>query len=148
MPMVCSMGCGDWGGKSLADWEADLENKDPMKRAEAANALGNIGSRGVPALTRALSDESTLVRCKAAQALGWCGPDAASAVEPLAKLLQDESSEAQGISAETLGSLGPAAKEALPALQEALKKAAKQGDSELQTIISEAIELINNQNSA
>ena len=55
-------------------------------RWKAAEALGNIGPEAkgaVPALTKALQDESCIVRMRAASALGRMGPEAKQAVDSL-----------------------------------------------------------------
>ncbi|MGD9126565.1 MAG: HEAT repeat domain-containing protein [Planctomycetia bacterium] len=146
--IVFSAGCGRWKGGSRADWEAALKDKDPMKRAEATVALGTMGADGIPGLTEALSDESPLVRRKAAESLQSSGPEAISAIDGLIALLQDQDLGVQEAAAETLGAIGPAADKALPALQKALAGAIQKREPGLKQKIQEAIQLIQNQSSA
>ena len=68
-----------------------------------------------------LKSEHTMVRFRAAEALGMLGPQAKQAVPALAEALKDEDAGVQVAAALALPEMGPAAKEAVPALTEALK---------------------------
>src|SRR5262249_35715244 len=58
--------------KTAQEWVTELKAKDAAARAKAAQALGQMGTRGkeaIPALTAALKDEDAAVRGRAAVAL-------------------------------------------------------------------------------
>jgi HEAT repeat protein len=52
-------------GKPIRYWETLAENDDPAKRVDAARALGKIGPRGLPALTKMMGDKEHRVRAAA-----------------------------------------------------------------------------------
>jgi HEAT repeat protein len=64
-----------------------------------------------------------VVRCRAAKALGWIGPEAKAAVPALIDALDDTEGLVQFQAAVSLGLMGEAAGEAVPALTEALSNA-------------------------
>ena len=108
-------------GKTLGEWIALTKDKDEKVRANAAYALGSIGSvakTAVPALTELLTDKDEWVRHHAAEALGAIGPDAKTAIPALTKLLKDTAEHVGWTAASALGKIGPAA---IPALTELLK---------------------------
>jgi hypothetical protein len=61
-------------------------------RRDAALILGRLGQEVVPALVKALNDESSTVREAAVEALGMIGPDAAEAVPALIQTLRKSKS--------------------------------------------------------
>ena len=143
--LLCSTGCDSWSRKSVSSWEADLENTDPYVRMEAVAALSAKGTDGIPALTKALSNDLAMVRCEAAQALGHRGAEAAPAIPSLINLLQDNALDVKEASAEALGRIGPSAREAVPALQNACQFATKNRQEMLQRKIYEAVQKIEGQ---
>jgi len=69
-----------------------LQNDDPVVRATAAKALGELGPEGalgVPALQAALADDQSEVRAAAAWALGNVGEAARGAVEDELAVLRE-----------------------------------------------------------
>ncbi len=91
----------------------------PGVRADAALALGRLEAppeQVVPALARALDDESEDVRQWAAFALQQQGPAAAPAVEDLRAALTDPEPWVRQNAAQALGAIGEAAHPAIPDL--------------------------------
>ncbi len=88
-------------------------------RFKALNVLIKIGEPAVPALIKALQDQSNPFtrRWEAAKALGAIKDE--GAVEPLINAMSDESEVVRRVTAEALGRLGD--KRAIPVLKEALK---------------------------
>jgi HEAT repeat protein len=90
--LIVSILLAGCGGKSTADWLAQLQAPDSAARLHAINALGNRTSevsRVVPALASALQDPDAFVRRDAAEALGRFGPEAREALPALLPLLRD-----------------------------------------------------------
>jgi HEAT repeat protein len=111
------------GGKSASDWVAVLRSDDLKARSEAFGALMLFGPavRGaVPALIDALDDPRQQVQIKAAEALRYIGPDAATAAPALVRKLGIRGSEiAIAIAArDALVAIGTAA---LPSLIQCLE---------------------------
>ena len=88
-------------------------------RFKALNVLIKIGKPAVPALIKALQDQSNPFtrRWEAAKALGAIKDE--RAVEPLIKAMSDENEVVRRVTAEALGRLGD--KRAIPALKKALR---------------------------
>ena len=108
--------------KPLADWIAQLQDKDAQKRREAASALASGGKSAIPALGEVLlNDKDTEVRKTAADALwmiGKLGVESESIVPILrVALLKDKDAEVRQKAAFALIGFG---KSAVPALEEAL----------------------------
>jgi HEAT repeat protein len=100
----------------------DLKEGDENCRAEAAEALGDLGADGkaaLPALVSALGDEGERVRQNVLRAIIAIGPDA-KATPALTNSLKDSDSLVRALSANALGQLGPLARQSVPALREAL----------------------------
>ncbi len=80
-------------GKSLSQLVADLKDRDPAVREQAAKALGALGRRSpadvVKPLAEVLQDENAKVRLAAVIALGSIGPNAQEALPALKLLLED-----------------------------------------------------------
>jgi len=78
---------------AVPDLIAELDNPEPTIREHAAEAIGDIGplaaEQGVPALRRALADDSVKVRRDAVRSLGYIGEAARPAAEDMRKLLDD-----------------------------------------------------------
>jgi HEAT repeat protein len=79
LAVVCLVGLGvpavraDFLGKSVADWQKELNDADAKVRRSAAFALGRLGAGAQPAvrdLVRRLRDQDGGVRAMAASALG------------------------------------------------------------------------------
>ncbi|MBN2369433.1 MAG: HEAT repeat domain-containing protein [Vicinamibacteria bacterium] len=99
---------------------SSLRDEDLHTRANAARALGRIGSReAVEELVIALSDDQGLVRSEAARALGRIGVTAEPAVPALARLLSDTDEQVRAMAARALGFI-PGATAAVPELNAAL----------------------------
>ncbi len=117
-------------GKSAADWEKELEQKDGRARRNGAFALGKLGKNAVGAagsLKKHLAgDTDASVREAAAFALGEIGReslrilDDPDVVEVLAKALKDGNLLVRRSAACALGNFGSSAKAAQPALEAAL----------------------------
>jgi HEAT repeat protein len=99
-----------------------LKSTAPDIRQKAAEALGTKGRVAVPALARALRDESTEVRMAAVESLRRIGRDAAWATDALAGALQDPDGGIQQRAAAALGGIGPGAAGAVPALIAAMRQ--------------------------
>ena len=101
-----------------------LRDDDSMVAADAARALGALGSRAspsVPALVKTLSHEEPHVRIYAAEALASIGPKASAATRDLARALSDPIPGVRWAAGEALAGIGPVAQSAVPQLIEALK---------------------------
>jgi HEAT repeat protein len=99
---------------------AALKSANPEVRAEAANALGNLGpdaKPAIPQLTQMLKDPNQNVRGKAARALAEAGPEA---VPSLTAALKDQ--EARPYAAAALAEFRPVPQDALGALIDNLKE--------------------------
>jgi HEAT repeat protein len=109
--------------KPVGHWIHLLGDADPAVRAEAANALGEMGAdaaQAVPSLTRALKDPAEDVRSAAAIALTKMGDRASSATMSLAECLNDPSVNVRMNAAVALTRFGPDAGAAVPMLIEAM----------------------------
>ena len=93
-----------------------LGHKKAKVRANATEALSNIGEDAVPALIQALQDKDEWVRSRATLALGRIGGGAVDAVPALIQLLQDQSSDVRLNAAVALKNIGTP--EALKAVKE------------------------------
>jgi HEAT repeat protein len=111
-------------GFGLSQWIEMLADPDPSTRADAAIALGEMGSRAkkaLPALSKLLQDQDLNVRRKALSNLGFIGPD----VQQLPLLMEFLVSEGQdkvlrNLATIAIGRIGHPAKEAVPLLTRAL----------------------------
>jgi len=109
------------GGRTLAEWTADLTHQDGKTRRQAAAALSAFGGDAVPALTKALTgDADPEVRLGAANALARMGPAARPAVPALAGAMKDRVPFVRRGVAGALGAIGAATPDALGALMGAL----------------------------
>jgi HEAT repeat protein len=86
-----------------------------------SEALGQIGTPAVPALSQALTDPDPLVRVEACRALGYMGAKANEAVPALTLALNDPQEAVQLEAARALGDIGDAAGPAVPRLMEMLR---------------------------
>ena len=96
-----------------------LGHLDPQVREAAAEALGDIGSparAALPALVRALADESERVRFHAAEALGTVSQGNSTASPALSVALRDENERVRQDAALALARIGPHAADAASAL--------------------------------
>src|SRR5262249_46489810 len=100
-----------------------LRGREALREAVRI-ALAPLGARSksaIPALTRALKDESAQVRAGAAAALYWLAPRAQAAIPALAKALEDSDRRVRRLSCLALGRIGPAAGTAARALVKGLE---------------------------
>ena len=93
-----------------------LSDEDEVVRANAAEALGEIGEPAVPALIQALSDEDEVVRASAVVVLGEIGEPAKEIVPALIQALSDESMSVRASAVLMLGQI--ATPEAQKAVEE------------------------------
>ena len=122
-----ALGCKSESGSNVSTNDIsrlirDLQKGDENTRAEAADALGDLGADGkpaLPALLSALGDEGERVRQNVLRAIIAIGPDE-TAIQPLTNSLKDSDNEVRALSANALGQLGPSARKSIPALREAL----------------------------
>ena len=111
------------GGPAVPALVEALDSADESIRANAAYALGDIGSaaqEAVPSLTQVLRDESAWVRRHATEALGLIGQPVQNTVPALIELLRDEHYWIRDNAARALARLGPAAEAAIPALMDTM----------------------------
>ncbi len=109
-----------------------LGNDSVSVRTAAAFALGWLNHydktdirNAIPGLTKGVGDGDPELRCMSAMALGYIGPDAASAVGTLTRCLGDpyrgrvprDTAYVRAATARALGNIGPKSREALPALR-------------------------------
>ena len=99
---------------------AVLCNVPVLIHPHAAQALGQIGDRGIAPLVEALSDNSIRTRVRVAEAIGEIGPAATAAVPGLVAMLDDMDLAAQVSAAEALGHIGKNASPAKRALRNLL----------------------------
>jgi len=103
-----------------------LNGPTPEERANAAWRLAHLdmfpeAKAAVPILIERMKDESTVVRSRAAEALGHLGRDDKAALDALIAGLKDRDLEVRAAAASALGDQGAAAADAVDALAEALK---------------------------
>lgn len=95
------------------------DHEDRDVRANVAYVLARVSpppKKAMPALARALGDDSTAVRRRSARALWGFGADAKPAVPTLATMLHHKDEETRKWVALSLGRIGPDAKVAVPEL--------------------------------
>ncbi len=105
--------------QDVDQWINRLKDADALKRSDAANELGKLGSKAkaaVPALVTALKDSDSLVRSAAAFALGFIREDAARVVPALNTALSDENEYVRSAAASALAMFGADAAAAAGAL--------------------------------
>ena len=108
-------------GRTVAEWQGDLEKRPLEVRQQAAQALAHFGPVAVPALVQALRDVSPEVRQAAAYGLSGMRQAAKDAVPALAQALGDLDVQVRQVAAWALGTFGPAAEAAVPELIRALR---------------------------
>lgn len=119
LALLC-LGCGSepqYQGKTLAEWEIQLYDSDPVQRQQAANALKRIDPEGAPILTEALGNADANIRAVVAGALGAFGSDM---IPVLKERLEDEK-EDNRVRVAAVGALGNVGEEAIPILIETLR---------------------------
>jgi HEAT repeat protein len=102
--------------QELASLSRRLESGSPTARAEAAQALGEMGPSAMPArasLMDAMTDKNSAVRKAAKGALARMGPEV---VPILAEALKDPRVETRRAAAEVLGLMGSEARDVIPTL--------------------------------
>ncbi len=102
-------------GRTLAQWQAQLDKGTSAERGRAVMALGlgPFGKKAVPMLLAAMEDGDRHVRSCAIIALGDRGPDAAAAVPVLSKMLAATRDREHEDLLHSLGQIGAAAVPAL-----------------------------------
>ena len=123
-------------GRTVAEWQGDLEKRPLEVRQQAAQALAHFGPVAVPALAQALGDLDVRVRQAAAWVLGTFGPAAEVAVPELIRALRDPNNVVRADAASALAAIGPAA---IPELQKDAES-----DPELRPLLEAAIRLLGN----
>jgi HEAT repeat protein len=124
------------GGKTLAEWVADIHNQDPGVRETgiqtvvlfSSSAPNDMAKRLVrrlagKAIINELKDDDPSLRANAAVALGVLGAepeDAEACLKGLAARLQDSQMIVRFRAATTLGGFGPYAKNVVPQLDKAM----------------------------
>jgi hypothetical protein len=100
-----------------------LRGQEALREAVqiALAPLGPRSKEAIPALTRALKDESAHVRAGAAAALSCLAPQAQTAIPALGRALEDSDRRVRQLSCLTLGRIGPTARIVAPALLDRLK---------------------------
>ena len=92
-----------------------------LPQIQLAALLGYIGKSAVPTFTQLLNDKDVVVRRRAAEILGFIGPEAKAAVPALVESLKDTDWETRWRATISLGHIGPNARAAVPALIASLK---------------------------
>ena len=114
---------GTFQGKTLAEWQAQLGDKQETVRLSAAVALGECGPKAAPALIEELKNKDSVIRYWAARGLGKIGrPAAESAIPALAEALKDSSEVVRVSAAYALWKLGQKT-DAMAALIKSLENA-------------------------
>jgi hypothetical protein len=138
-----------YAGKSLSTWMDIYYSRSTRTKwpnEEAAKAIRQIGTNGIPTLLRMVRAKDSYFRQKAARLLekqsvvsvklqsadhyhamsSWgfsaLGSIARPAVPALIDLLKDKDPTVRGVAAQALACIGPEAKEAVPALVESLRE--------------------------
>jgi HEAT repeat protein len=110
------------GGKSLAQWIRDIEDRDPSVRENAVRSVPHFGleaRKALPELIAELRSPDSGMRANAANAVGRLGLDEKNlraGVSGLIRLLNDSQAVVRLQAATALGHIGPAANDALTAL--------------------------------
>jgi HEAT repeat protein len=115
--LLCGAGCSEQAQQfdRTVDVNAmiqQLQAGEEQDRVDACVALASAGPHAepaVPALTQALSDQSSLVKSLAAYALGQIGPAAASAIPQLKMVMGSGDMEAAPSALNAIRSIDPAA---------------------------------------
>lgn len=108
-------------GRTLAEWQGDLEKRPLEVRQQAAQALAHFGPVAAPALVQTLRDVSPEVRQAAAIGLSGMREAAKEAVPALAQALGDLDVRVRQVAPWVLGTFGPAAEVAVPELIRAIR---------------------------
>ncbi len=87
---------------------------EPYASDAAARALNALGPDTVPPLARAVTDADPAVRARAAQILGWLGPEARAAVPALVAALQHDDAGVRALAADALRHIAPDIVEDVP----------------------------------
>lgn len=127
-----------FGGRTLAEWVADLKHDREAQREAAAKAIGGMGAKAksaAPQLIPLVKDKDALVRKEAILALGLIGADDADTVRVIAERLADSERLVRPAAARSLGRLGKAAAPAVPELT----RAASSDDSLLRPAALDAL---------
>ena len=103
--------------------------------------MGSQAAEAIPALIRALADQSPEVRQAVAEALGTIGLQISDVVPALAQALADQNIAVREAVAEALRIIGPQAMEAVPALIQALADQSP----EVRQAVAEALKAITGQ---
>lgn len=126
--MTAVQALGRIGPKAVPALIEAMQDEDSSMRESAIYALWWMQPQTDPeatevvlALIKALGDENSDVRVRAADALGQIGPKASAAVPALIEALKDEDSSVRKSAAEALGKIGSETSVAVPALIKALK---------------------------
>ena len=106
--------------RTAPEWARAVLLPGPADEQSAAELVEALGA-AVPALRRALKDESARVRVAAANILTKAGMRAKQSVPELAHALRDPDPSVRLAAAKALAGLGPAARPAVPELTMALK---------------------------
>jgi HEAT repeat protein len=92
-------------------------------RNAASQAMGGMGKKAVPYLTKALGDKKPMVRLHAARALGLIGGDARVAGPAVANLLGDKDERVRRSASDALRAIRPKDRKVVVALVETFKGA-------------------------
>jgi HEAT repeat protein len=115
-----------YDGKTVSEWLARIEDKDPRVREKAAFSLRQLGpeaTAAVPALAgRLTGDADVAVRQEAAFALQRIGPAARPAIPALVRALDDRDGHVRSWALLALADFRADARAAAPALDRVLKK--------------------------
>lgn len=97
-----------------------LRDQEPEVGRVATTALIHLGKAAVPALSRVLVSDNSLIRRNGLLALGRIGPPAVAALPAILRTLRDPQPGIREASAESLGRIGSTTHAAVPALIDAL----------------------------
>ncbi len=112
----------------------DSKEADVKVRHWALTALP-WESKHLPVLHGALGSDEPDLRVRAAQALAYLGPEAASTVPDLIRLLGNESRDVRAVAVYTLGEIGPDAKSAVGELAVLLRRAMEDEEADDENVL-------------
>jgi hypothetical protein len=124
-PLPASPGRPVYRGRPLSHYLAQFNDRGAERdRTRALEAIGEFGADGaaaIPALNRALADQSVEIRAAAVRSLAQIGGENPAGIPLLIHALADLDSRIRGLAGLALKAIGPKASPAVPKLAAALR---------------------------